>query len=69
MAASDFDTLVTKVMSDDSFAASLAARPEQALRSAGIEPTADMLDALKGVDVASIKQLASTFKENRAAAS
>jgi hypothetical protein len=68
MAASDFDTLVTKVMSDDSFAASLAARPEQALRSAGIEPTGEMLDALKGVDVASIKQLATAFQEDRAAA-
>lgn len=69
MAASDFDTLVTKVMSDDSFAASLAAQPEKALRSAGIEPTGEMLDALKGVDVAAIKQLASNFKNNRAAAS
>lgn len=69
MAASDFDTLVNRVMSDDSFVASLAARPEQALRSAGIEPTADMLDALKGVDAAAIKQLASSFQQDRAAAS
>ena len=68
MAASDFDTLVSKVMSDDAFAANLVSQPEQTLRSAGIQPTGELLDALKGVDLASIKQLASAFKEDQAAA-
>lgn len=68
MAASDFDTLVSKVMSDDAFAANLIRQPEQTLRSAGIQPTGELLDALKGVDLASIKQLASAFKEDQAAA-
>lgn len=68
MAATDFSTLVTKVISDDAFAATLVGNPEQALRGAGIQPTDEMLDALKGVDVASIKQLASAFKEDQAAA-
>ena len=68
MAGSDFDTLVSKVTSDDAFAANLVSQPEQTLRSAGIQPTGELLDALKGVDLASIKQLASAFKEDQAAA-
>lgn len=68
MAASDFDILVTKVMSDDGFAARLASQPEPTLRSAGIEPTGELLDALRGVDMASIKQLATAFQQDRAAA-
>ena len=68
MAASDFDTLVTTVMADDSFAARLASQPETTLRSAGIEPTGELLDALRGVDMASIKQLATAFQQDRAAA-
>jgi hypothetical protein len=68
MAASDFDTLVSKVMSDDAFATRLVSQPEQTLRSAGIQPTNELLDALKGVDMAAIKQLASAFKEDQAAA-
>lgn len=68
MAASDFDTLVSKVMSDDAFAANLVSQPEQTLRSAGIQPSSELLDALKGVDMASIKQLATAFQQDRAAA-
>ena len=68
MAASDFDTLVRKVMSDETFATGLASQPETTLRAAGIEPTGELLDALRGVDVASIKQLATAFQEDRAAA-
>lgn len=68
MADSDFDILVTKVLSDDTFAARLASQPEPTLRSAGIEPTGELLDALRGVDMASIKQLATAFQEDRAAA-
>ncbi len=64
----DFQTIVSKVMSDDGFAANLALNPEQALKGAGIQPTSELLDALKGVDVASLKKMASSFKEDQAAA-
>ncbi len=67
MSKNDFQSLVTKVMSDDGFAANLVKNPEHALKGAGIAPTSEMLDALKGVDVSSIKKLASTFKEGQAA--
>jgi len=62
----DFEKLVHKAMNDESFAQSLVDNPETALRSEGIEPTPEMLDALNGVDAGSIKQLAATFGENKA---
>ena len=65
---SDFQTLVNKVMTDEAFVNALASNPEQALKGAGITPTADMLDALKGVDAAAIKNLAASFKADQAAA-
>jgi hypothetical protein len=68
MANVDFQNLVQKVMSDDVFAANLSKDPEGALKSAGITPTGELLDALKGVDVGSIRKLAVTFKGDQAAA-
>lgn len=68
MAASDFDALITRVLSDESFAANLVSRPEATLKSAGIEPTPEMLDALKGVDVASLRSLVAAFSDGQAAA-
>ncbi|HLE26490.1 MAG TPA: Os1348 family NHLP clan protein [Anaerolineales bacterium] len=64
----DFQTLVTKAMSDEKFAEALANNPEKALREAGIEPTAEMLEALKGVDAAAIRKLAQAFGDDKAAA-
>lgn len=64
----DFQTLVGKAMTDEQFAQALVANPEKALRGVGIEPTAEMLDALKGVDAAAIRRLAEAFGENKAAA-
>ena len=63
----DFQTLVGKAISDEKFAQALADNPEQALRSAGIQPTQEMLDALKGVDAAAIQRLAQAFGDNKAA--
>ena len=59
--------LAMKVLSDPSFAKNLLSNPEAALRAEGIEPTAEMLDALKGVDEASIMVLAEDFKSGKAA--
>ena len=62
----DFEKLVNKAVSDEGFAQELVDNPEKALRSEGIEPTPEMLDALNGVDVGSIKKLAAAFGENKA---
>ncbi len=64
---SDFQTLVGKALSDEGFAAALVNDPEAALRGAGFEPTDEILEALKGVDVEAIQTLAAAFGEDKAA--
>ena len=65
--SADIQTLVGKILSDENFARTLAENPEQALQDAGIEPTIDLLDALKGVDAEALKNLASAFGQDQAA--
>jgi hypothetical protein len=67
MSQTDFQNLINKVMTDEAFAKSLAENPTQALSSMGIEATPEMLDAMKGVDAASLKHLAASFGDDRAA--
>lgn len=64
---SDFQALVGKALSDEKFVADLVANPEATLRGAGFEPTPEILDALKGVDVEAVKKLAAAFGEDAAA--
>jgi anaerobic selenocysteine-containing dehydrogenase len=64
----DFQTLVGKAISDEKFAQALVSDPETALKQAGIQPTPEMLEALKGVDAAAIKRLAQAFGDQKAAA-
>jgi hypothetical protein len=63
----DLQFLIGKILSDEEFAEALAQNPEQTLRENDIEPTIDLLEALKDVDAESLKQLASSFNENQAA--
>jgi hypothetical protein len=65
--AADLQILVGKILSDESFAQALAQNPEETLKNAGIEPTVDLIKALKGVDSESLKKLATAFGENQAA--
>ena len=67
MSQTDFQKLIDRVMTDEAFAKELANNPEATLKSIGIEATPEMLDAMKGVDAASLKQLASAFGDERAA--
>ncbi len=64
---SDLQSLVGKILSDEAFAEALAKNPEQTLKDAGIDPTIDLLDALKDVDADSLKKLAATFGDGKAA--
>lgn len=64
---SDFDRIVQRAVSDEEFAKRLVADPEQALRAEGVEPSPEMIEALRDVDVASVQRLAAAFGENRAA--
>ncbi|RME98921.1 MAG: hypothetical protein D6768_16185 [Chloroflexi bacterium] len=63
----DVQMLVGKIMSDEQFAEALVANPKSTLEEAGIEPTVDLLEALDGVDVNALKELAASFGENQAA--
>ena len=65
--AEDLQTLVGKILTDEKFAQALTDNPEQTLQENGIEPTFDLLDALKDIDAESLTNLASAFKENKAA--
>ncbi len=65
--SADLQLLVGKILSDEDFAAALVDNPEKTLNKAGIEPTVDLLEALQGVDVESLKDLAASFGENKAA--
>jgi hypothetical protein len=65
---SQFDQLMTRLLSDRDFAAALAADPESSLRANGVEPTPEMIAALKGLDPASIGRLAAAFGQSAAGA-
>ncbi len=68
MANFDFQALMQKIMGDAAFVAALSQDPETALRDAGLEVTDEVLAAVRGVDAESLQRLASTFKEDQAAA-
>ena len=67
MASEGLEILVGKILSDEDFAQALVENPEQTLKDNGIDPTLDLLDALQGVDVESLKNLAASFGDNQAA--
>ncbi len=62
-----FQRLVGKVLSDPTFCEALVANPEAALRENGVEPTAEILDALKGLDATAVQRLAVVFGKSQAA--
>jgi len=57
-----FEYLASKVLFDPAFAQALLQDPSPALESIGIEPTPELLDALKKVDVDSIMAVAEAFR-------
>ena len=63
--SSAFSFLVGKAALEPEFARSLAEDPASALRSIGIEPTAEILEALDGIDTDAIKNLAEAFDGQR----
>lgn len=67
MASDDLEILVGKILSDEDFAQALVENPEQTLKDNGIDPTIDLLEALRGVDVEALKDLAASFGDNKAA--
>jgi hypothetical protein len=65
--SADLERLVGKILSDEKFVEALAQNPEKALQEANIEPTIDLLEALRGVDPDQLRNMAAAFGENKAA--
>lgn len=68
MEVTDVQSLIGRVISDQAFANSLSANPEQTLKDAGVDVTPEMLDALKGLDPNAIQRLATAFNSPTGAA-
>jgi hypothetical protein len=65
--SADLQRLIGKIMTEEGFAEALTQNPEKTLKEANIEPTVDLLEALKGVDPDALKNMASSFKQSQAA--
>ena len=66
--SAELQALIGKVLSDEKLARSLAENPEQTLRDNGVEPTAEIIEALQAVDANQVQKLAAAFssKDNAA---
>ncbi|MCU0754668.1 MAG: Os1348 family NHLP clan protein [Xanthomonadales bacterium] len=62
--ATDINELV---LSDNDFCDALVRDPEATLRARGIEPTPEVIDALKAVDSDSLRKMVSAFGKQQAA--
>ena len=62
-----FQRLVGRALSDPGFCEALVANPEATLRANDVEPTAEILDALKGLDATAVQRLAVVFGKSQAA--
>ncbi|MCL4859496.1 MAG: hypothetical protein KJZ93_08815 [Caldilineaceae bacterium] len=59
--------IAIRIITDDAFAQLLLADPEQVLRAEGVEPTPEMLDVIKGIDINELRSLTAAFTdENKA---
>ena len=58
----ELEAVIGKAAFDASFAEELVADPAAALRTMGIEPTDEMLEALSAIDAESLKRLAKAFE-------
>lgn len=63
-----FDSLLNKLMADRSFGATLIADPEATLRAHGVEPTSEMVAAVRALDPASLERLVGAFGQAAAGA-
>lgn len=64
---SDIPALIERVLTDDDFATKLLDLPEKTLLEFGVEPTAEILDALSGLDIDTVRKLAASFDDENAA--
>lgn len=63
----DIPALIERVLTDDDFVRKLLDVPKKTLQDFGVEPTAEILDALSGLDVETVRKLAASFDDENAA--
>jgi hypothetical protein len=68
MQPNEIQEIVSRIISDSTFAESLSANPEKTLKDAGVEPTPEIIAALKGLDKSAIQRLAVAFNSPTGAA-
>ena len=56
-----FNQLLKKIADDQDFRNTLVHDPEKALKDAGVDPTPEMIGAIKGIDVKSMEAVATAF--------
>ncbi|MEX1021333.1 MAG: Os1348 family NHLP clan protein [Litorilinea sp.] len=55
--------IAIRIITDDAFAQALLANPAEVLRAEGIEPTPEMLEAVKGIDLEELQNLTAAFTD------
>lgn len=55
--------LAIKIITDDAFAEALLANPAEVLRTEGIEPTAEMIETINGIDLEELRALTAVFTD------
>jgi hypothetical protein len=56
--------IAVRIITDDWFAQELLANPEQVLRAEGIEPTQEMIEAVRGIDIDELRNLTAAFTDD-----
>ncbi len=64
---SDTANINELVLSDSDFCDALVRDPETTLRARGIEPTPEVIEALKGIDGDGLRKMVSAFGQQQAA--
>lgn len=62
-----FKTIVGKALTDADFCNTLVSQPEETLQAHGVQPTPEMLSALRALDAAAVQRLAAAFGKQQAA--
>jgi hypothetical protein len=55
--------LAMKIITDDAFAEALLANPAEVLAAAGVEPTAEMIETIRGIDLEELRNLTAVFSD------
>ena len=56
--------IAVRIITDDTFAQVLMANPEKTLIAEGIEPTPEMLEAIRGMDIEELRNLTTAFTDD-----